>query len=159
MDNQKINEWLQLAASIGVILSLIFVGLEVMQSREIAESAAYQARADTSLFVRTAPLQSPELLSAITKLEAGQSNEFLPNERTATNLYFLSNIIYLESVHYQYISGFVTDEQWQSNIGDIEYMMSVPEYRTAWEQSFGTWRESFSQEVDDIIRRLDAKSD
>jgi hypothetical protein len=159
MDNYKINEWLQIAASVGVIFSLIFVGLEIRLSREIAESAAYQARADASMMLRTMPLDSPELLSAIAKIWAGNSDELEPNERTATGLYYLNNMIYLESVHYQYINGFVTEEQWQSNIGDIEWTMSTPVFRSLWEQNFGTWRASFTREVESIIQRLDEIND
>ena len=44
LDNSKLNDWLQLAASVGVILSLIFVGLEIKQSREIAIADIYQQR-------------------------------------------------------------------------------------------------------------------
>jgi hypothetical protein len=137
---------------------LIFVGLEIRQSREIAESAAYQARADASMMVRTAPLESPELLSAFTKILAGRHEELEPNESTASALYYLTNMIYLESVHYQYINGFITEEQWQSNIGDIEFLMSTPAFRAFWDQQIGDWRASFVQTVEDVIHEVDGGS-
>ena len=41
MDSSRLNAWFQVAASVGVILSLIFVGLEIQQSREIAIADIY----------------------------------------------------------------------------------------------------------------------
>jgi hypothetical protein len=67
-------------------------------------------------------------------------------------------MIYLESVHYQYINGFITEEQWQSNIGDIEFLMSTPAFRAFWDQQIGDWRASFVQTVEDVIHEVDGGS-
>ena len=45
MSSSKLNDWLQVIGLFGVIASLVFVGLQMMQDREIALSAIYQERA------------------------------------------------------------------------------------------------------------------
>ena len=42
MKSESINQWVTLGANIGVILSLIFVGVQVQLSREIAIADIYQ---------------------------------------------------------------------------------------------------------------------
>jgi len=41
MDQRKIGDWLQIVGMFGVIASLLFVGLQMKQSHEIAKSATY----------------------------------------------------------------------------------------------------------------------
>ncbi len=45
MDTAKLNDWMQVIGIFAVVASLIFVGLQMKQTQEIALSAAYQARA------------------------------------------------------------------------------------------------------------------
>ena len=54
MDSTKVNDWLQVVGLFGVIASLIFVGLEMQQAKQIALSAANQARTDASVEFITA---------------------------------------------------------------------------------------------------------
>ena len=44
MDSAKLNDWLQVIGLFGVIASLIFVGLQMKQDREIALAGTYQDR-------------------------------------------------------------------------------------------------------------------
>jgi len=44
MNSKTLNNWMQFLASVGVILSLIFVGVQIQQSREIAIADIYQQR-------------------------------------------------------------------------------------------------------------------
>ncbi len=73
MDSAKINDWMQVVGIFAVVASLIFVGLEMRQSQKIALSAAYQARADSSMTLRTYSLESETLQSARVKRRQGTS--------------------------------------------------------------------------------------
>ena len=44
MGMEKINSWLTLTANTGVVLGLVFLGIEIRQSRIATEAATYQAR-------------------------------------------------------------------------------------------------------------------
>lgn len=43
-DLAKIHDWLQVIGMFGLIASLIFVGMQIRQDRQIALSSIYQAR-------------------------------------------------------------------------------------------------------------------
>ena len=44
MSIEKLNSWLSLTANFGVILGLIFLGIEISQSNKATIAATYQAR-------------------------------------------------------------------------------------------------------------------
>ena len=43
MNSERVNDWLQLVGMAAVVASLLFVGLQLKQSQEIAIAAQYQA--------------------------------------------------------------------------------------------------------------------
>ena len=68
VDTSKINEWLQVVGMFGVIASLVFVGLQLKQTQQIALSNTYQARNDATVESLVAAMGSPEFLSASAKV-------------------------------------------------------------------------------------------
>jgi len=156
MDYAKISDWLQIVGLFGVIASLLFVGLQMKQTQDIALSAAYQARSDSSLAIRMAPLESEHLLSALTKIRMGQADELTPLEMTAKNNWYGSELIYVENVHYQYISGFVSEEQWNTNFEELKMIFSDPEMRETVDQIGPVLRESYFSEIKRAIAELDS---
>ena len=74
MDSAKINEWLQVVGLFGVIASLLFVGLQMKQDREIALSTATQARTETTIQNILGMASNPILATALDKIELGESH-------------------------------------------------------------------------------------
>lgn len=150
----KSLHWKNVANLVGtgaIVASLIFVGLQLRQAQQVALSVAYQSRADTSLGLIMAALESETLLSAISKRDAGRSDMLTAVEQVALRYELIGELIYLENVHYQYMNGFVTDEQWQANIGDLRRLLSAEINRQFWEEDRENWRSSFAEEVEKII--------
>ncbi len=48
MDSAKLNEWMRIVGLFAVVASLIFVGLQMKQSQEIALADQYQSRAESA---------------------------------------------------------------------------------------------------------------
>lgn len=151
----KSPHWKNIAEVVGtgaIVASLIFVGLQLRQAQQVALSVAYQSRADTSLGLITAALESETLLSAMSKQNADRSDALTEAEKVALTYNLIGELIYLENVHYQYTSGFVTDEQWKANVGDLRRIFAVEFNRKFWEEDRENWRSSFVQEVDKVIQ-------
>ncbi len=49
MDSAKLNDWMQVVGIFAVVASLVFVGLQMMQDREIALAGQYQERSATAV--------------------------------------------------------------------------------------------------------------
>ncbi len=158
VNTEKLRDWLELMAIFGVIASLIFVGLEMRQSQRIALSAAYQARADSSMVIRMAAVESEALQSANAKRRQGQGFEDMsPEEHSAIVGLMAGNLIYLENMHYQYINGFISEEHWQTNLVELMGLLSRnAEWRHQTLQSCGYYRQSFCAEIKAAVERIES---
>ena len=148
MDSTKLNHWLQIIGIFGVIASLIFVGLQLKQSHEIAVSAAYQARADAANDINLTALNTPEFTSAFAKVMARDYESITPEELVAYETYLGANILMYENQHQQYLMGFLPEEHWSRNLAELHCLLSLPLHRNllaAWPR-----RLSFQSIVDEI---------
>ena len=156
MDSAKLNEWMQVVGIFALVASLIFVGLEMRQSQRIALSAAYQARADASMTLRMATLESETLQSARAKQLQGMSvDQLTPEEQVVVRDRWNAQLVYLENMHYQYINGFISEEQWRSNRTELTYMLGGnPEWRSQVLENCNLFRESFCAEMKAAAERI-----
>ncbi len=159
MNTSRVRNWLEIIAVFGVISSLIFVGLEMRQSQKIALSAAYQARADSSMNLRMAALQSETLQSASAKLRQGKGYEELtPEEMVVMNGRWNAALVYLENMHFQYLNEFISEEHWQTNRAELTGMLGRNAYlRRRIVENCAVFRESFCEEIKAAIARIDSE--
>ncbi len=78
MDSAKLNEWMQVIGIFALVASLVFVGLQIKQTHEIALSESYQSRAATVIEMVTANAanesgyeEHDEAVVCATRLEIG----------------------------------------------------------------------------------------
>jgi hypothetical protein len=94
----------------GVIASLIFVGLQLNQTQQIALSSTYQARSAATVESLMAAISSAEFLSASAKIYAGKSDEPTMQEAVAWEYYLGAEMTLFENNHQQYKMGFLSEE-------------------------------------------------
>jgi hypothetical protein len=85
----------------GVIASLIFVGLQMQQTQQIALSSTYQARTAATVGALTAAIGSPEFLSASAKVYANRSDELSMQEAVAWEYFLGADMTLFENNHQQ----------------------------------------------------------
>ena len=61
MDASKINDWLQLVGMLGIIASLIFVGLQVNQTQRAGEGAELGSYVETSIHLRELLIENADI--------------------------------------------------------------------------------------------------
>ena len=126
MDQHKLSAWLQIVGMFGVIASLLFVGLQMKQSHEIARSATYQARSQMAVDQFLAASGNPQFTSATAKLYSGEFDTITPEELVALEYDFAANVVIWENQYYQFESGFFPEEHWLKNFKDMKCMFSSP---------------------------------
>jgi hypothetical protein len=62
MDSAKISDWMQVVGIFALVASLVFVGMQMQQDREIARVMIYQSRASTLAEISMAAASSPEAI-------------------------------------------------------------------------------------------------
>jgi hypothetical protein len=146
MDSSKLNDWMQVVGIFAVVASLIFVGLQMKQSQDIALAAQYQARAEAAQNMMMSMQESGMALSAI-QIPAA---EMKPAERhTIDNLYRWSWTQY-DNMHFQYVAGFLDEESWTGQKARIERVYSRCDQRQILENMRPFLRQSFVAYVDSL---------
>ena len=112
MESAKLNDWLQILGMIGVIASLIFVGLELRQSREIAISQAYQLRAESEVAMIMEASSISAFQTGRPKLDAGLIEELTEEEQVALDYHYGALFTLWENDYFQYQQGYLSDEHW-----------------------------------------------
>jgi hypothetical protein len=124
MDSAKLNDWMQVVGIFAVVASLVFVGLQMKQSQEIAIAAQYHERAALAV----------ENFHAITESgRAGIATSTCPVEPTADLstedighecLRALAYLVMADNHLYQYESGFMDESAWQAQRALLKGILS-----------------------------------
>jgi len=159
MDSAKLNDWMQVIGIFAVVASLIFVGLQMRQDRQIALSAATQARTDTTVQSIGATAANPYYMSAVDKIARGDIESLLPSEKHSVFLVNTAALFNFENVHYQYLNGYVPDERWVGTRQSLKALLKSPfGPRQLYESNRTAWRESFQEVVNTVLIQIDAES-
>ena len=150
----KSTNWKDIAELVGIaaiVASLIFVGLQMRQSHEIALVTLYQMRADAAREVMVASMQSDGLVRAFERMETGESP-------TPADVYFLETSLqvlfnHFENSHFLYQRGFLTEEHWLSDIANLVSALMDPDARATWDATKHVYRKSYVDAIDDALRR------
>ena len=134
----KNANWKDVAELIGIaaiVASLIFVGLQMRQSQEIAMAEQYQARAviaiegwhkrkENEFDVRRIGGQEISLHGAPPHLGENATPEQIGSEFLDVRMTFLT----YDNIHFQYSSGFLTDEAWAANVRGMSATLKQPQF-------------------------------
>ncbi len=171
MDMAKLNDWLQIGGIFAVVASLVFVGLQLKQTHEIAIAGQYQQRFNSVANFQSAMIQSAPAMRVIGGFihQGTASNEELTDEWKAwiadqppEELGFLLMLAEvrlkaLDNHYFQYQSGFLSEETWQALREEYRRDLMDPRFwtRRVYEYSQENWRASFRELVDEIIDEND----
>jgi len=121
-----------LIAAIGVIFSLIFVGLQINEGNLETRAATNQATADAEAFmIATFANHSDTWNKVITGVPIVSEAEL----RKGTILYNLL-MVHTENQYRQFESGFLDARSWAGHKSNIQPLVQLPIYKT-WRQSLG----------------------
>ena len=157
MDSAKLNDWMQVAGIFALVASLVFVGLQMKQSQDIAIAAQYHNR--TALAV--------ENFHVMAELgNHGAATRYCPIEPTEDRsaedigvscLIGLAYMAMADNHLYQYESGFMDESSWQAQRRLLKAILSGNDiYRILYQNTRGMRRESFLQLGDQLIAEGDA---
>ena len=168
----KKTSWKDVAELIGmatIIVSLVFVVVELRQAQRIAVAAQYQERAALVVDIYNTQIESETALSVLGPpvAEAMESGRFSGEVRTqfedytAEQLAFevISSSIALatyDNLHFQYQSGFISDESWQAFRVRLRQNLEWPITHAVFTEDKGIYRASFRDLCDELIAEIEA---
>ncbi|MDH4110368.1 MAG: hypothetical protein OEW35_18960 [Gammaproteobacteria bacterium] len=154
MNNETVSNWLQILGFAGLIASLMFVGLELRQSREIAIADVYQQRAAMLIDVHAISLTSEVLYNAYNKAMTGEPLNAADQILMSTGLTPL--FTYWENCHFQYQMGMLSEEHWLASVNAMSAVLRRPDVQAWWATERAEMRGSFAAIVDELLARQSA---
>lgn len=153
----KTTSWKDVAELIGIaaiVASLVFVGLQMKQSHEIALAEIYQART-TMLVEWDNDMASNTLaLTAYMKSDDGRVEEIEPLEVWAGTYKMMGDLQMIGNSHYQYTLGYLPEGHWNRVRRNLLQLFQNPLYRQVIDDTKYNMRDSFREVVEEIEREL-----
>ena len=156
MNTGKLNNWLEIIGIFALVASLLFVGLQLRQSQDIALSQASQTRTAMSVETIISTTENPYFVSAAAN--GRRYEEQTPEEQAATRQYALAVLFAYEDQYFQYTNGFLADDRWQASKRGLRRFMtsaSTIPVRRAYERFPGRYSSSFQKVIDTLITEVD----
>ena len=169
----KRHDWKDIAELIGIaaiVASLIFVGLQMKQSQEIAIADQYQNRADTAADFYLGRMQSDAAIAILAidlkkEVDSGKAPQAMlavfeseGAELLATRyLFYRANITMFDNYHFQYEQGFLTEDAWQAFRVRLKDVLSYDIDAAFYKQMQSHFRPSFQAVCAQVLAELEAE--
>jgi hypothetical protein len=144
----------QILGMIGVIASLVFVGIQIKQSRDIALADIYQQRSAMQLDLALSHY-SPEQVAVVIGKMISDRTTITKEDYYVIGAVMSASYVYYENIHFQHQLGMITEEEWVATkklmLNDLA---GAPCALRMWETERGLVRESFASEVDNLLLQL-----
>tara|TARA_B100002049_G_C15945892_1_gene318393 strand:+ start:264 stop:734 length:471 start_codon:yes stop_codon:yes gene_type:complete len=138
MKKIDINDLIQLLGMLGIIGSLLFVGLEMRQSQRIAQAGQQQDRTASFFGLLGATNESGvDWQSTVYEANSNYEGKFTLAEIVRRNNYHAHLFTY-ENDYFQYVQGLMPTEVWDAKLEALTFfynqcdMRDLMEYRKNW---------------------------
>ncbi len=171
MDSAKVNDWMQIIGIFALVASLIFVGLQMKQSQDIAIAGQYQGRTAQIIELLSAQMQSDQALITTGKRVSDEviSGRFPiaiknlieeegPEAAAYQFLRYRSMTTSYDNALFQYEAGFMTEEAWLAIRRRLKSTLSKDIYAAMYGAETFRFRASFQDLCSELLAELHLES-
>ncbi len=167
------RNWRDIAELFGIgaiVASLIFVGLQLQQSQEIAVGTQYQERANAAIENYMSQIQSDQALrNRGQRLTSAASSGSYPiviknlietagaESVAVTYLLYRSKMAMMDNCHFQYESGFMNEDTWLAMRRRLQNLLSDDVFSAMYHSESWHFRSSFQEETSQLLAELDTR--
>jgi len=123
MNKINLDTWIQLIGMLGILSGLVFVGLELQQSQQIAVANALQGRNQMQSNYLLAPLEGQ--LQAIELRQAQDYQKLNPTQLLIRQQLIFHRSVTITNAWQQYSLGLLTEDAWQVPAGRARDMYNI----------------------------------
>ena len=152
------RNWKDIAEFVGIaaiVASLVFVGLQMRQSHEIALSEAHQQRAAMTSDAFIALSENEQALAALLVAVPSDISDIPdgiePAEYIAFQYWMMGIMMTIENAHFQYQAGFLSEESWMRSRDGLKRQLHINALAPPILQVVkGSMSQSFLEEVEKL---------
>ena len=142
---KKNIEWMNLSASIAVILGIVFLGLEIRQNTEMMKSQTRDSISEKQMMFSEWVATESELAEAIAK---ANSDQVMTPAEGVQYAYFLAGVWReWENSYYQFQQGLFERDEFEPRMNRWHDMMRTKLVRDSWVATRMNYSPSFRDEV------------
>ena len=146
----------EMASAVIVVLSLIFVGLEVRESARQTELntqslqvSTYQELITQISNINVMMLENPELGRRVRQTFNSSWDELSADERADRAALFYLILRHGDMAFYQYELGMLTEDRLESALGPLYGQLCTPTFRGFWEFASDNFAEGYRHFIDE----------
>jgi hypothetical protein len=151
MKVEEINDWLQVVGLVAVAISLVFVGFELKQSRDIAMADIYQQRTELGFQLITDSYSNEAYVSGRSKLRRGEELTEYEDAQIAADHYRW--LTHWENLHFQYEVGLLSQEQWDASLNGLRDLVQDESFLEVWKYGQDMWRDSYANLINNLLEQ------
>jgi hypothetical protein len=166
MRNWTSKDIAEMIGILAIVLSLLFVGLQMKQSQEIAIAAQYQERANAAndvllTFMETATgAMGSQLADSVSRGEWPEElvqrvESMAPDELEKSFLRYTTLMILYDNNLFQYESGFLDEDSWLAFRARMINVLTDPLNRQFYRQQPSLYRPRFRVVVEEAIVEIE----
>ena len=134
---------------LGIMLSLIFVGMKVSQNSAIARTASYQSYIDGFTELSLAQINDDKLNSLMTRASNGTPiSDFTPEERRKLRLFYIALLRQWEGLYRSVNEGILPDEM--LTIVGAGHLLGYPVFEKMWPDVRRLFTKDFCGFIDSV---------
>ena len=151
----RIENWVNTLASIGVLMGILFLALEIRQNTEMMQSQARDAITDKQMMFSEWVTTEPEMALAIASAGGGLAS--MQPEHRIMYAYFLAGIWReWENSYYQYQRGLFDAREFEPRMQRWRsQMMESEAARLMWRSNRDWYAPGFRSVVDEIVAEIE----
>jgi hypothetical protein len=160
----------EIVGFVSIVGGLVFVGLQLRQSQEIAIASQYQERASTAVEYYSSQMQNEralvskadEIAVAVRSGTASPALQAFAENRSpeSIGMWFYQRRVFfvmLDNFHFQYRSGFMAEESWDAFLRQLRAELA-DDATAAYYRDYGTnSRESFEELCEQILKEIESE--
>ena len=143
----------QLIGAVGVIASLVFVGIQVRQSVRAAKATAFQELVSSIIAVNMTHIENPEILEIIDR--AGKGVALGASEHQLYVTLVLSAVRLAQSAHYQTQLGLLDESKLESIVYNLVRHLKTETGKAVWSELGRRSDAQFREYIASLLDRTD----
>ena len=146
MNTDRLNKWLSLAASLGVLIGIFFLVIELRQNTNALYAESRQAVLTSAQNELLIQLDNPDIGLSVVK-----PGPLTPQENVRLSIFLTTSLKAKEFGWLQFQAGVIDEEQWRAEVVVIQIIFDAQRNRRWWEM---LGREFFKGEFRDFVDDL-----
>ena len=119
MNAEKLNSWLGVLANFGVLVGIVFLALEVRQTRDAVMGATYLARASAQEEWGKWIADSDHIVQATLRYAEGEFSALSAEDQARLRSAVEAAFHRMDGIFYQYELGLLTDEYYETTFSRL----------------------------------------